>query len=229
MQTLEKNFVIKSQKQKELFDKVQECIEKNYELFSFDIFDTLITRTTLLPNGIFAIMQKNLQTNSIYSSIPNFVKENFYSIRDGAEKHLNSRRLKELDVICASTNGAKKEFSIDDIYKMIAHNHNLNENQIEQLISLELETEFKNIIPINETIEILKYIISNNKKVVLISDMYLKENIIRQMLVKIDSIFKTVPIYVSSEYYTRKSDKVLYRIVQKEENITHIKVKSVRK
>ena len=48
------------------------------ELYSFDIFDTLITRRTFTPFGIFAIMQKKLNEDLQYQSIPSILKNNFY-------------------------------------------------------------------------------------------------------------------------------------------------------
>ena len=57
------NFVAEHSRQQKLFNYVNECILKGYELFSFDVFDTLITRTTANPKGIFAIIQNELISN----------------------------------------------------------------------------------------------------------------------------------------------------------------------
>ena len=38
-------------------------------LYSFDVFDTIITRKTAKPTGIFKIMQKELETDEVYSDI----------------------------------------------------------------------------------------------------------------------------------------------------------------
>ena len=50
-------------------------------LYSFDIFDTLITRTTATPCGIFSIMEKHLLQDSEYANFPEIVKQNFFIIR----------------------------------------------------------------------------------------------------------------------------------------------------
>ena len=47
-------------------------------LYSFDIFDTIITRNTATPDGIFALMQYDLQHNRKYVAIDKYIKDNFY-------------------------------------------------------------------------------------------------------------------------------------------------------
>lgn len=44
---------------------------------SFDVFDTLITRKTATPKGIFKIMQEVLKSNNKYTNLPEFIKDNF--------------------------------------------------------------------------------------------------------------------------------------------------------
>ena len=49
-----------------------------YDLYSFDIFDTIITRKVAKPNGIFALMQNIIRSDLKYSDLPNDVKTNFF-------------------------------------------------------------------------------------------------------------------------------------------------------
>ena len=37
-----------------------------FELFSFDVFDTLVTRATATPVGIFLLIEKELQKTNIF-------------------------------------------------------------------------------------------------------------------------------------------------------------------
>ena len=45
-------------------------------MISFDIFDTLITRTTAKPDGIFAIIQNILYFDAAYEDIPEYIRMN---------------------------------------------------------------------------------------------------------------------------------------------------------
>lgn len=44
-------------------------------MYSFDIFDTLITRTTAEPEGIFILMQERLSTEEYNGSFNEFFKK----------------------------------------------------------------------------------------------------------------------------------------------------------
>ncbi len=181
-------------------------------LYSFDIFDTLITRTTATPCGIFSIMEKHLQQDSEYENFPEIVKQNFFIIRQEAENFIRTNKKLMYD---------KQDIKFEDIYKIIKNNYNLNETQINTLMNLELNTEIKNIIPIQKNINTLKELIFKNNRVVLISDMYHSEKTIRVFLSHIDPIFENIKIYVSSEYNKTKTSSDLYNYVKEQENVEY--------
>ena len=200
---------------------MRDFIEKNkyIKLYSFDIFDTLITRTTFNPIGIFLLMQNELIFNEEYSDIPSFVRRNFKTLRMGAENFLKRTRcLTRMDRIL-SPEEAQQEFSLKDFYALMGERHNLSDEQQKKLINLEIETEINNSLPITENIEILKELILEGKRVILVSDMYLEEDTIRRILTKHDDIFKDIKIYVSSKYQEFKGTGKLYHAVAKEEGI----------
>jgi len=58
----------------------------NRILYSFDVFDTIITRTTATPPGIFVLMECKLRTLSEYLEIHSHIRENFCQLRINAEK-----------------------------------------------------------------------------------------------------------------------------------------------
>ena len=66
-------------------------------MYSFDIFDTLITRATAEPKGIFKLMQEIMREKGGY---PPFLTENFYELRVGAEelawRYVSSRGKREV-------------------------------------------------------------------------------------------------------------------------------------
>lgn len=188
---------------------------KIIRLYSFDVFDTLITRTTATPLGIFALINDKLRNS--HFNIPLYIKNNFYYLRIECERNIRKYFLKN----------DKEDFSIYDIYNYLSFNNFLSDNQKKFLINLEIETEIENSIPIKENIKRLKSLINKNCKVVLISDMYLTSDIIRKILTKHDSIFQNIKIYSSSDYSKTKHSGNLYKIVKDIENIDYIEWKHI--
>ena len=45
------------------------------KIFSFDIFDTLITRTFAKPDGIFLVMQENFKNSDKFQFLPQKIRE----------------------------------------------------------------------------------------------------------------------------------------------------------
>ena len=172
---------------------------------SFDIFDTLITRRTITPTGIFTIMQEQLGKNVQYDDFPEFFKNNFYTLRVQGEAYLR-RTLVSEDV---------QDITFEEIYEVLGHNNYLSNAQIKRLKELEITTEEQNILGISENIKKLKQCIKENYNVVLISDMYLPTDIVRRLLVSVDEVFKNIPLFISSEYRKTKQTGDLYEIVRK--------------
>ncbi len=180
---------------------------KNIELYSFDIFDTLVTRKTATPKGIFALMQKELKDNSDFSKE---LRENFYSIR--IESECNARERCKNQINCT-------EITFDDIYNEMQLAYGLSDDLKEYLKSLEIKTESENLVSISENLNRLKDLISRNKRVILVSDMYYSSETLHRLLSNIDKVFDNIKIYVSSEQKASKSEGSLYKLVQKEEKV----------
>lgn len=173
-------------------------------LYSFDIFDTLITRKTATPTGIFYLMQEILKNNKNYSQ---YLRENFKTIRCEAEAFVRENFLK-----------TKKwqDITFNDIYNRIQINHSLTDEETTFLKELEINCEIENLIPIEENINKLKKLISSGNEVILISDMYHNEVTLRNILTNIDSALGHLKIYVSSEYRKTKAKGDLYKYIKSE-------------
>lgn len=182
----------------------------NLELFSFDIFDTLISRKVILPNVIFKIMQRYLEENKDLN-FPEILITNFENIRVTTEKFFYFR-------IC---DNLKRDIVIDEIYELIGKNYSLSDKQITFLKELELKIEIDNVVPIKKNIEIIKTLIKEHKRVILISDMYLPVNIIRRLLMTVDNVFENISIYVSCEYNAKKHDGKLFEKIRELENVDY--------
>lgn len=178
-------------------------------MYSFDVFDTLITRTTATPRGIFALMQEELISNREYYDIPEYIRINFMDLRINAE--VLARKVYQRGVI--------EDISLQMIYASLKKIGCLVDNNIDKLIKLEKDIEYKCSVGISDNINRVKELISLKNRVVLISDMYLDQDIIRRMLVKADPVFEGIKIYVSSEYKKTKGSSNLYWVVKNEEKV----------
>ena len=156
------------------------------KFYSFDIFDTLLTRKVATPTGIFVLMQDTLIKNPKYNNIPQDVRENFYNYRRHCE--YRQRRI-------VAFNGSLNDITLDQIYTDLMQTYGLTLAQKNELMQLEIELEYENIIPIKENINLLKDLLNQGKTVVLISDMYLPREIIKTLLKKGDDILPTLKLY----------------------------------
>ena len=189
------------------------CNIDKIKLFSFDIFDTLITRKTIAPDGIFAIMQKIINSDENFISLDKDVKTNFFNYRKYSEH------------ICSSKSGRYinefQETTLNEIYSDLQKTFLIPSDMIEKLMALEIKVEYDNSVGIKENIDKVKFLIQNKKRVVLISDMYLDHKTIRNMLLKADEIFKDIPIYVSSETGCKKTTGLMYEYVKNKEKVEY--------
>lgn len=183
---------------------------KEYKLYSFDIFDTLITRKVATPKGIFVLMKDIINQSLQFADLPNDVKTNFFNYRTNSEFYLRQ-------INNQWNNG--KDISLDMIYNHIQHTYFLTNEQTQAIKELEIQLELDNIIPIKENIEKLKVLLEKGKRVVLISDMYLPEYIIKEMLLKCDPVLCQVKLYLSSTLGFMKTKQALFHYVKEQENV----------
>jgi len=182
-------------------------------LYSFDIFDTLITRRGVEPISIFYYVKEKMNNKNY--KFPKYLQENFPQIRKNAES--NIREYYNRTII--ERNDKRCEIKLDEIYDRIKIMYNLSDDAAEFLKKLEIEGELKNVLPIKENINILKELNEKGNKIILISDMYLPENVIKQMLKKADPILEKFDLYLSSTLGYQKSRKTLYLEVYKKYGI----------
>lgn len=180
-------------------------------MYSFDVFDTLITRTTATPEGIFALMKDRLREEKDSNGLDEYVIDNFFELRIHSEEL--SRK--------AGAGQGIEERSLRDIYEAMSLCGCLSKEQAEYLYQLEQETEIANVMAIPENIQRVKELVSQGERVILISDMYLPRDVIYKMLIKADTVFAGIPLYVSSEYGKRKTTGNLYRHVQEREQVCY--------
>lgn len=155
-----------------------------YDVISFDVFDTLILRPFTSPRVLFSIMEQRL---GIYK---------FAKIRVNSEDEV--RDLKKI-------NEGHDNVSLAEIYNVISKKTNLNSDDTAELeYDLELNYCFANPY-FKEVISILK---QRNKEMIIISDMYLSQVQIQGILKLVGYDFEDV--FVSSEYNKSKKNGDLF-------------------
>ncbi|MGD1863055.1 MAG: tetratricopeptide repeat protein [Phormidesmis sp.] len=95
-------------------------------IYSFDVFDTLITRFCITPDAIFRQVERKMGF------------DNFANYRQAIEQSL----LQQAD-----------DYTLKDIYQQLAQALNLNRRDAEALKAAEIEAEFENVVGIKENLE----------------------------------------------------------------------------
>ena len=147
------------------------------EVVSFDVFDTLILRKTLYPQDIFELTE--LRAKAL-----GYPSESFAAARKEAEFAVGYG-------------------TIYDIYDRIRTHFGWSEEVAGSMLRLELDIENEVIIPRTEVVELLDYAVSAGKTVVLVSDMYLPEPLLRKLLNE-KGICSFDRLFVSCDYRLSK-------------------------
>ena len=121
---------------------------KNYDIISFDLFDTLIMRRVLLPYDLFHLVQKRLSESQNLSF-------DFISARQKAAASIKN-----------------KEPLLREIYDIMAYQKNLSSEQTKKIMQLELDLEQEFCIPRQRMLDIFHEVQKLGKQIYIISDTY---------------------------------------------------------
>lgn len=135
----------------------------NYDLITFDIFDTLITRIVYKPDDLFLLMER-----IVFDKYG--ISMNYLQVRKEAERRANE----ENGDFC----------NIDNIYQKMSEITDLSEEQIKEMKKLEIDLEYKLCYPRKDARKVFNNLKEQGKRIILISDMYLTREIIAKMLKK---------------------------------------------
>lgn len=172
-----------------------------YDIISFDIFDTLIERDVKKPTDIFFLVGIE------------YFKEKAKAI-DFQRRRITAERI-------ARKNLLSKEVNLDDIYNVL---EDYNIETIENLKTLEVNTEIKLCHPRRSIVALFNEIKAHGVSPILISDMYLPKECIVNILTKC-GINGYKALFVSNEYGCNKISGKLFDISHKElgiKNATHL-------
>lgn len=183
----------------QLFEKWILAQAERCEIISFDVYDTLVHRQFLSPDMVFIYLENRL-------------KDMGYDEPDFYRKRLEAERLARL-------NAVREEVTLDEIYHFYAADVDK-----EILKKAEIEAEIRCVYPDKVMKKIFDKLIGMDKKVIIISDMYLSAEMIERVLGKAD-YFGYEKIYVSSDIGLTKKTGHLFSYVMKEskdKSIIHI-------
>lgn len=133
-----------------------------YDIITFDVFDTLITRCVLKPIDVFAIVEAQAKEAGIIAN------GGFTAERSQAET--------------AAYDRFAESVSLANIYEILEEKYPYTVEQCGQLIELELETERSLVIPRIPVRELVQKLLSLGKRIILCSDMYLSSKDIANLL-----------------------------------------------
>ena len=174
---------------------------KKYKIISFDIFDTLVLRNVEKPTDLFYLVENQMEGNNAFG---------FHNKRIQAEKIARQKL-------------SPREVNIDDIYDYLDINdNNLKENLKAKEIELELASCYAN----KKIKKFYDRAIENGNEVIIISDMYLPQEVIQAMLGKC-GIYRYKKLYVSNSFNANKITGKLFEIAISElgvpkKNIVHL-------
>ena len=163
-----------------------ESLEKlvnDYQYVSFDIFDTLVKRDVPNPTDVFSIIENELGI------------EGFKDLRIKAEKEAREK--------CVS-----EEVTLSEIYNCLP-----NLDPIIQQRAEGIETQIEiNVCTVNQDLIKVFNSLSQNKDIILVSDMYLDCKTVVEILNRC-GIFGYKKIYLSSELNKTKHKGSMYRAI----------------
>jgi len=173
-------------------------------VYSFDIFDTVLTRGVAKPRDIFLLMQERLVVDSRFSSSKK-IFETFSSMRVKAETGARQR-----------TN--RQDVTLSDIYDEFARLTQLRQ-MAPLLIQEEVLFEKSLLRPVKPVCEQIKALCRLGQRVIFISDMYFLPTILSGFLNDAGLSVSEGDIYVSGEIGLRKTTGGLFKYVLKREKI----------
>ena len=163
-----------------------------YDVISFDVFDTLIFRPFSRPDDLFYFIARKLEY------------PDFQSIRCKMEEQA---RQKLYDRI------GSREVKLSEIYELLEAETGIGQ---EEGMLAEVETEYRFCYANSYMYQVIQELIKKGKRIVITSDMYLDEAYIRTIL-KRAGYPEFDACYISCEYRCSKGEGTLFEKVKETE------------
>lgn len=175
---------------KKLREVENEILADSIKVVSFDLFDTLVVRPCIEPTDLFRIVAKRCE-----------YKGNFVGIRKIAEQYARKKKPYYYD-----------EITIAEIYEEFVLLTGISKQEANRLLCCELEVECDYIAPRYTIRELYRHAIERDKKVIIVTDVYLPKSFIETVLEK-NGMMGYYKLYVSSEERISKGSGRLFQRV----------------
>lgn len=163
---------------------------ENYDVISFDLFDTLIMRKVLYSTDIFFLVEKKLQERGL-------LIDNFQYKRIFAEKNISIVKVPTLK----------------QIYEEILKREELPLELAAEYAILEWQVDYETIIPRQDMVDIVNSLVSK-RKICIVSDSYYGVAQIRKIMKKA-GIDEKIELFISCEYETDKGQNLFKKVADK--------------
>ena len=158
---------------------------RQFDVISFDIFDTLLARPLLNPDSAFDLLALEIKRKEGIGG--------FRSLRKSAEADVRAGKSFNSDV------------RIEEVYNRIGEKLKLDKPAIARLCFMEKEIEHRLNRPRHQVVQALKFAREIGKHIVLVSDMYLDLETVRKLLEE-SEIKEYDELFISSETGLRKDN-----------------------
>jgi HAD superfamily hydrolase (TIGR01549 family) len=179
-----------------------DILDDAIKIVSFDVFDTVLSRTVAEPRGVFDLLSHTI--SQWKSMLPDKLRNDFTTQRMIAERK-------------ARAASSRQDINLHEIYRFLGNVFELPRDVMAKLRALEIKTELECIIGVPKTIESIRLVRSASKRVIFISDMYLPRAVIVRMLKKTGALEDQDNVYISGELGLTKSSGRLFNHVLKAE------------
>jgi predicted HAD superfamily hydrolase len=179
---------------------ISEICNEDIALYSFDVFDTVLTRIWSDPKDQFYELEEQLlDVNKKWKS---FAKE-----RIVAEYQLREER------------NFAKEVSLTEIYDLLRERLRIDTRDARMAYSNEIRIEKESIVPVPSVISCINSLRDKKKKICFISDTYHDKNFIKKVLHENGALQDGDSLYVSSEKGMMKATGELFQYVLQRQKI----------
>ena len=178
-------------------------------VYSFDVFDTCITRMHAYPRDLFFDLGARLAPTRKDETERFRFAQRFQRARIRAEKLANwlARR------------AGHEHANIEDIYRQLRWFMRLDRT-IAELVQVELALEEESLYPIDETVTKIRQLRASGCRILFISDMYIPADSLGPLLERLGVMVPSDGLYVSCDVGCSKHSGKLFAHVLKAEGIT---------
>ena len=177
------------------------------KLASFDVFDTLISRKCGAPETLFRMAGQKLRNRGLL----NLSARLFEQMRVRAERQARQHR-------------ALGEVTLTDIYAELNRFWLFPETTLREMIDCELQTERENLVAIPGAFALVEQARRAGKRIAFISDMYLPQEFLREVLIEFNFLRPGDQLYVSNHWGATKAGGTLFPMVLQHQKLAGVEV-----